>query len=125
MTERTFNIIMACKHHSDNDENIYYAVKRYMSKECMCPENFYSEVQMAEIMRNAMYDYIDTCDKPNAFLRLFDRVYDREFISLSERIARAFTLVKVRDNRQGGKYINGFTAELMQKYEEENSIVVH
>ena len=51
MTERTFNIIMACKHRSDKDSDISNAVRRYMSKECECPESWYSEVEMARIMK--------------------------------------------------------------------------
>ena len=72
-----------------------------------------------------MYDYIDTCDKPSAFLSLFNNVYDRNCMSLAERIAIAFTLVKVRDNSQGGKYINGFNEKLMRKYKEENPDVAY
>lgn len=106
MTERTFNIIMACKRRSENTADVIDGVKAYMAEECNCPIYYYSEYKMSEIMRTAMYDYIDTCDKPSTFMRLFDDVFDKEHISLGERIARAFTLVRVRSD--GNHYVNGF-----------------
>ena len=105
MTERTYNIIMACKHIETG--NIVDGARQYMSKECDVPIEEYTESQMSRIMKVAMYDYIDSCDKPSIFLRQFmevDRFY--EGISLGERIACALRCVLVKD--KNGNYINGF-----------------
>lgn len=107
MTERTFNIIMACKHRPETVANVMDSVRDYMSKECDCPIDYYDESRMAVIMKIAMYDYIDTCDKPSGFLSTMEGIIGKEHLSLGEHIARAFTIVRVRDNGSN-HYINGF-----------------
>ena len=104
MTERTYNIIMACKR-NDKYSNVVDAAKEYMSLECDYPMNYYSEMQMCSIMFEAMCDYLDTCDKPSTFIRLMGNVFDKEYISFGEQIARAFQLVRVKKD---DNYINGF-----------------
>ena len=103
MTERTFNIIMACK--NANRYNVCDSVKEYMSQECDCEIEVYSEVTLARIMLEAMYDYLDSCDKPSVFMREFNDIYYLEQLSTAEHIARTFSLVQVRDD---GVPINGF-----------------
>lgn len=106
MTERTYNIIMACKHRPENTATITDSVRIYMSNECDCPIHHYSERQINRIMKTAMYDYIDTCDKPSVFLRSFDDVIGKEDMSIGEQIAIAFSLVRVCDGAR--HYVNGF-----------------
>ena len=108
MTERTVRIILACKGmiYSDN-EDIIDRVRSYMSEECMCPKEYYTEEVLTRIVLNAVYDYIDTCDRPSTFLRLMDgcAMSAIRHVSLLERICYAFEIVQVQGN---GKYINGF-----------------
>ena len=104
MTERTYKIIMACK--AKEYCNIADAVKEYMSQECGSHVDDYHEVALAGIMQEAMYDYLDTCDKPSIFLRELNNIVYGEFLSVGERIARAFTLVRVKN--RDGQYVNGF-----------------
>lgn len=106
MNKRTFDIIMACKNHSDDDCNVADSVKRYMSQECDCPISFYGESVVTDIMFNTMLDYLDTCDRPSCFIRTVREIIFGENISLGERIARAFVLVRVKTD--DGKYVNGF-----------------
>ena len=104
MTERTYNIIMACKKAERGD--IIDAAREYIAKECDCPIELYTQSVMSNIMENAMYDYIDSCDKPSTFLRFFSEW--RTFysgVSLGQQIAIAFQNVQVKRN---GNYINGF-----------------
>ena len=105
MTERTYNIIMACKKR-DEHANCIESVREYMSKECLCPVKYYGEIEMSNIMKVAMYDYIDTCDKPSAFFREMETVFGQASLSIGEWIGRAFALVQVRDC--DGNYVNGF-----------------
>lgn len=105
MTERTYNIIMACKNAESGD--ITNAVKEYMSKECDVSIDEYIQPVISNIMEEAMYDYIDTCDKPSTFFRYFSEwgnFYSN--VSLGEKIAIAFKGVRVKD--RNGNYVNGF-----------------
>ena len=97
MDERTCNIIRACKGilYPDIDDRLM-RVKTYMSEECGTDINAYSDESMRIIVKNAMYDYIDTCDKPSAFLRLIYDCIDPE-INLTEQICCSFTYVRIKD----------------------------
>ena len=120
MTQRTCNIIMACKSRKSGEECEFIdKVKQYMSKECDCPIEHYTQGIMDDIMFEAMCDYIDTCDRPSVFLRnlrQLNRWFDNKCVA--ERIAIAFDLVHIRhkDNNGEFKYINGFTADLLAKW---------
>lgn len=109
MTERTVKIILACKGaiYSDNEDMID-RVRSYMSDECICPKEYYTEEVMTKIVLEAMYDYIDTCHMPSSFLKsMYHWQYwqTNKEVSLLERICIAFKLVQVHGD---GKYINGF-----------------
>ena len=109
MTKRTCNIIKACKDWFNTGiENVLDRVKQYMSKECICPIEHYTDGIMDNIMFEAMCDYIDSCDRPSFFLREMDRIYNKENMSRAEQIALTFQLVEVMDDKKGKKFINGF-----------------
>lgn len=111
MEQRTCNIIRACKGSLYPEiDNRIERVKAYLSKECGCPEEYYTEEIMESIMIDAMYDYIDTCNKPSTFLRMIRNCIKKE-LSLTEKICVAFTLVQVKKD---DKYINGFKEEFFK-----------
>ena len=106
MTERTFNIIRACKGTLYPEiKSKIDRVKTYMSVECDCPIEAYTDGVMEDIIVEAMYDYIDTCDKPSIFLREIRDYIDKK-ATLTQRICDAFSVTRVRNS--DGKYINGF-----------------
>ena len=108
MTQRTCNIIRACKGSLYPEiESRIERVKAYMSKECLCEKEWYTDEEMENIMVDAVYDYIDTCDRPSTFLRLMRDCIAKD-VNLTQRICIAFTLVKVKND---DKYINGFKEE--------------
>lgn len=111
MTQRTCNIIRACKGslYSEIDNRIE-RVKAYMSEECLCEKECYTDEIMESIMIEAVYDYIDTCDRPSSFLRQIRECVAKN-ISLTQKICIAFTLVQVR---RDGEYINGFKEEFFK-----------
>ena len=111
MTQRTCNIIRACKGsiHSEIDDRLE-RVKIYMSEECSCPKECYTDGELESILMDAVYDYIDTCDRPSTFLRLVNECIAKD-ISRIQRICIAFTLVKVKN---ADKYINGFKEEFFK-----------
>ena len=105
MTERTFNIIMACKKWNACD--VIDNVKAYMANECEVKMSDYSQSHISSIMEDAMCDYLDTCDQPSVFVReLLNNIsYYGSSISSGEAIA-----ITLRNTRvmYDGKYINGF-----------------
>ena len=100
MTERTFNIICACKGtlYPEIDNKID-RVRKYMSEECDCPIEAYTDEETEDIVVNAMYDYVDTCDKPSVFLRQMRDCVIKD-LTLTERICTAFSLVQVRNKHE-------------------------
>lgn len=108
MTQRTCNIIRACKGSLYPEiEDRIERVKTYMSEECLCAKEYYTDEEMESIMMDAVYDYIDTCNRPSTFIRLMKDCIAKD-INLIERICIAFTLVKVKNDDE---YINGFKEE--------------
>lgn len=106
MTERTFNIVRACKGTLYPEiESKIDRVRTYMSEECGCPIEEYTDVEMENIVVEAMYDYIDTCDKPSTFLRQIRDCINKDS-TLVQRICNAFGVTRVRNAE--GKYVNGF-----------------
>ena len=115
MTKRTCNIIRACKGNLyPKITNKIDRVRAYMSEECICPLDVYTDALMEFIMVEAMYDYIDSCDKPSIFLRQMRETKEALIrdLTLTERICIAFSLVQVRDDN--GDYVNGFDEDLFK-----------
>jgi len=72
MEQRTCNIIMCCKGHCQLEgagETPMEAIAAYMSHECACPKEDYKGALMESILREALFDYIATADKPGFDLR--------------------------------------------------------
>lgn len=112
MTQRTCNIIRACKGSLYPDVNgELNRVKAYMSEECDCPIEDYTESIMEQIIMEAMYDYIDTCDRPSYLLRLVYSAGVSRNLTFVEKVCIAFCLVQVRDDNG---YINGFTEDFFK-----------
>ena len=113
MTERTCNIIQACKGslYPQIDDRIM-RVKSYMAEECGCDIDTYTDDVLESILKTAVYDYIDTCDRPSTFLRLmYDTIEPK--ISLIEKICCAFTFVRMKDSMTN-EYVNGFKKEFFK-----------
>ena len=119
MTQRTCNIIKACKGWLFPDfEAPLERVKHYMANECLCKLSAYTHAELDHIMFEAMCDYLDTCDKPSFFLKTMESLFEKEYLRRAEQIAYAFIDVQVQDDNG---YVNGFTEELWptaeRKYE--------
>lgn len=126
MQQRTCNIIMCCKGNSKillpedrplkNISKAQQQVAAYMSRECACLMEDYTGPQLEFVLSEALFDYMDTADKPGAELRnLFVRGYSEE-LNMSERIMTLFQLVQVRKNKG---LVNGFTEELLAQSEKD------
>lgn len=118
MEQRTCNIIMCCKGHCNlpgADDTPMGDIAAYMSHECVCPKEDYKGRLMESILEEALFDYLNSVNKPGFDLRRLFHQYALRDPSLPERICTMFQLVTVRDN--SGQYTNGFTDRLMAQSE--------
>lgn len=122
MEQRTCNIIQCCKGNSripltedrplQNLSICQQSVAAYLSRECACPMESYVGCLLEDVLKEALFDYIATANKPGAELRnLFARGHMEE-PTMSERIMTLFQLAQVR---RDGKLINGFTEQLLRQ----------
>ncbi len=119
MEQRTCNIIMCCKGHCNldgADGTPMGDIAAYMSHECACPKEDYKGNLLERILREALFDYFATADKPSAELRRLLQEYALYDPSLSERMITVFQLSKVRDDNG---YVNGFTDKLIAQSEKD------
>lgn len=112
MTQRTCNIILACKGVLyPQVSRILERVKLYLSDECDCNYLEYTNETVEQILYRTLYDYVDSCDKPSSILwDIFQPIL--KYDTLIEQICAAFSLVEVRNN--DGSYINGFKEEFIE-----------
>lgn len=120
MEQRTCNIIMCCKGHCQLEgagETPMEAIAAYMSHECACPKEDYKGALMESILREALFDFISSADKPGFELRQLFYQYATQEPSLSERICTMFQLTSVRN--KDGSYANGFSDKLIAQSEKD------
>lgn len=111
---------MCCKGHCNLDgagDTPLESVAAYMSHECACPKEDYKGKLMESILREALFDYIASADRPGYDLRQLFCQYATRDPGLSERICTMFQLVKVRDDSFG--YTNGFSKKLLAQSEKD------
>ncbi len=115
MEKRTANIIMACKGNFKARVSGLDGAICYMSHITGTPKRHYVGECIESIMLEAMYDFIDTCDKPSVFLR---NIYECKHpnSTLAMRISNAFIDTRVKN--RNGDYVNGFSEELVSSFEE-------
>lgn len=111
MTQRTFNIIMACKGNLFGEiPAAADRVRHYMADVCGCEVSSYDESVLEGILFNAFTDYIDTCDKPSAFLKEWKWIAGLfPYNTPTKRMIAALGGTQVRNDNG---YVNGFTDEL-------------
>lgn len=109
MTERTCNIIKACKNYFNYADGMSQLerVKKYMSEICCTPIEHYTDNVIDNIMFEAMCDFLDSCDKPSAFMWRMEHLVYKDSLCRAAQIATTFELVQVK-SKDGTKYVNGF-----------------
>ena len=120
MEQRTCNIIMCCKGHCqlDGADNTPMGdIAAYMSHECACPKEDYKGRLMELVLREALFDYFSSADKPGFDLRQLFYQYATHDPSMSERICTMFQLTTVRN--KDGSYANGFSDKLLSQSEKD------
>lgn len=115
MKQRTCNIIMCCKGHCNldgADGTMMGDIAAYMSHECGCPKEDYNRWLMGQVLRDALFDYIDGANSPGSELRQLLYQYATKEPGISARICTLFQLVHVRN---GDCYVNGFSSDLIKQ----------
>lgn len=117
MKQRTQNIVNVIKNPplmGYEAGDMESAVIRYMSEECACPIEYYTDDIVIGILKEAFADFISCCDNPEYYVRdLMDYLTSDNIMhkprSLKEAIITVLDLVQVkRDGENGYVYINGF-----------------
>lgn len=104
MTDQTIGIIKAIK-----QSGLVWnrAVAKHMSKETGTPAEEYTETDINQILKDALVDYISTCDHPEIEVRdLLNMMSSSGDHSMGYHIANLLGITQVRDD--AGKYVNGF-----------------
>ena len=122
MTKGTANIIWICTgHHSYGNITLKQAVAQYRSEECGCPVEIYTDRILLSIVWEAFMDFMSTCTNPRYFMysikeaKYWCDYSPRDGVDDTQAILIAFQLCRVRDD---GRYVNGFSDELIQYLEE-------
>lgn len=120
MEQRTCNIIMCCKGHCHLEgagKTPMEDIAAYMSNECAYPKENYKGTLMESILQDALFDYLNSVDKPGYELRQLFHQYALREPTLSERICTMFQLTRVRND--DGSYANGFSDVLLEQSEKD------
>lgn len=121
MEQRTLDIIHICKgntKYSVGTKTYYDAIRKYMAAECMFKPEWYSDYMIANIVYEAMKDYIDHCNKPSFFMFCLKDAMDRHNCDIYHAICSVFNAyTQVKDD--DGNYINGFDDRLHRLDKEE------
>ena len=116
MNKRTCDIIMACKEETAGHYTKLDNVIEFLSKECGTSKDEYTSDVLNDIMFDALCDFIDTCDRPSSFIRIYKNIIDGDKRDFADRLCTAFSLVKIRND---GVYVNGFKAEFFEDNEKQ------
>jgi len=86
----------------------------YMRKECLY-DRPYTSLQMYQIIKNAVYDYIDTCDKAKSFMIDFDNAiipFEDTITRTEEYICRAIcAMSNIQVYNNDLNCVNGFNKD--------------
>lgn len=78
MEQRTCNIIMCCKGHcrlKGATGESFVDIAAYMNQECGCEKETYQGKLLENILRTALFDYMDSADNPGRDLRILLKQY--------------------------------------------------
>lgn len=119
MEQRTLNIINICKGNTKyNNYSHIENIKEYMSDECGCTVDDYTENDIFDIIKTAFYDYINHCDKPDIFFKEMEEflfIYNLELTQLNiiKAMCSGFRMAQVKRKKDNiYYYVNGFDDRL-------------
>ena len=124
MEKRTAEIIMICKGQHDYGEDLGHkeAIAAYLSDQCGCPIEYYTEDVINNVIWDTAIDYTNSFKehRPGSFLLCVKEVFSRHNNPMVQNINRidwyealciAFQMAQIKNDTG---YINGFTEENTQ-----------
>lgn len=108
MEDRNINIIFLIKQLWNINE-AKMAIIKYMSEECNCPEEVYTDYVLEEIIRNVAYDFLTHTTRKNDSINFAFALMKNRYDKMPDNIIRALSYIQVRLNDNGNlSYINGW-----------------
>lgn len=105
MNDRTINIILITKRFGEPN-NVKKAIAKYMSEECNCPIETYTESILMSIIKEAVFDFLRNASRKSdmiAFTR--EIVEEYRYNSMLDKIIIAFSMIQVCE-KDGWEYKN-------------------
>jgi hypothetical protein len=102
MEDRTINIIFIAKRHGKLD-NVKVHIKQYLSDECACPIELYTDPVLLDMVKTAFLDYLRHASINRAVSCVRDYLYVRYDTEI-DRLLVALTNVRVQAPDENGKY---------------------
>lgn len=105
MEDRTINIILITKRFGPPNI-VKKAIAKYMSEECNCPIETYTDSILMSIIKEAMFDFLHNASRKSdiiAFIR--EIVEEPRYDSMLDKIIVAFAMMQVCE-KDGWEYKN-------------------
>ena len=106
--DRTANIILLTKRFGEPD-NVKKAIAQYMSEECICPIETYTESILFGIIRNAAYDFLHHVSRRSDAVRFVRELTECRYEKMIDRLIVALAMIQVCEKDSWEyKNINGW-----------------
>lgn len=110
MENKTFAIIAICKGNTKYTAagiKVEDGIRHFLSDRCLVPINYFRVSDVDKAVKDAFYDFLDTCDRPSTYLREVDNIMSAPIKPTRYTSAVCAVLANV-DVMNGATYINGF-----------------
>ena len=101
LQDRTVNIMMITKRYPV--EEWKSEIAKYMSEECGCPIEAYTDRVIFKIVNEAFFDYVYCCDKERTMAVLHE-FFSREQMGHLEPVLMALSLAQIAEIDPDGSY---------------------
>ena len=108
LEDRTVNIILLAKRFGE-PENVKKAIAQYMSEECLCPIDTYTDNIILGIVRNATYDFLHHASRRQDTVAFVRALTDCRYEKMVDNMIVALAMIQVCD-KDGWEYktLNGW-----------------
>ena len=96
MEDRTINIILITKRFG-KPNNVKKAIAKYMSEECNCPIEVYTDSILMSVLKEAMYDFLHNASRKQDMIAFIRWIIDecRDYYKMIDRIIIAMSMIQV------------------------------
>jgi len=106
MEDRTINIILITKRFG-YIENVKQAIAKYMSEECNCPVETYTDNVLIGILKEAMLDFLHSASRKQDVIAFTRRIVEGGFDcgKMIDRLIFAMSMIQVCEKKDW-EYVN-------------------